>query len=353
MTKKTNSIVEIDLGAISRNVAVLKNYCNPATKFLAVIKADAYRHGAVEVAKKLSPQVDWFAVNDIYEAINLRENGIELPILVFMPPDKNTSTLFFEYGLTATIGNEEHLQFLVDHSEYHLLFDTGMGRQGFNPGEAQKAKSLQAKYDHLTCTGIYSHFATADEPNSSKIDEQLELFKKARSIFDENLLTHICNTGGIVQVPDAHFDMVRSGLGIYGYQPGAVDISGLQPALKWKSYLSQIKTIKKGDSVSYGSTWQCPEDGYLGIIPVGYDDGLPRRLTGSLQVKIENKYFEAVGIITMNYIMVYLQKQAFESGTEVLLLGDRYTANEWADIVGSISYEILTGISSNNHRKYD
>lgn len=350
--KKTNSILEIDLNIISNNVDILKSHCGPTIKFLAVIKADAYGHGAVKVAQKIAHKTDWFAVNDIHEGIELRKNGIEHPILVFMPPENDTSTLYSDFNLTATVGDEEHLQLLGAGTNYHFLFDTGMGRLGFSAGDAEKVAGFQVKYEKLNCTGIYSHFATADDPKSTKVNEQLESFKKARFNFEDNLLTHLCNTGGIAQAPEAYFNMVRSGIGIYGFGPGRVNINELRPAMKWKSRLVQVKAIKKGETVSYGSSWRCPEDGFLGIIPVGFDDGLRRQLTSNLQVKIKGEYYSTVGIITMNYTMVYLQKQGFETGTEVLLLGDKFTARDWADAVGTISYEIMTGISPKIPRKY-
>lgn len=350
--KKTNSVLEVDLNVIQNNVNILKTYCEPETKFLAVVKADAYGHGAVEVAKKLSPNVDWFAVNDIGEGIELREAGIDHPILVFMPPDSHSSSLYAEYNLTASAGDEDHLKLLADGSEYHFLFDTGMGRLGFNAGQAEEVAALQKKYTRLKCTGIYSHFATADDPKSAKLNEQLALFNEIRSRFSPGLFTHLCNTGGISQLSKAHFDMVRAGIGLYGFGPGRVDIEGLRPAMKWKTYLAQVKPIKKGECVSYGSTWQCPEDGFLGIMPVGFEDGLPRRLSGNLQVKINGGYYSTVGIITMNYTMVYLQKKQFKTGTEVLLLGDKYSARDWADIVGTIPYEIMTRIVSKIPREY-
>ena len=345
-----SSFLEIDLSAISNNIDILKTYCESKTHFLAIVKADAYGHGAVQTAKKIASQVDWFAVNDVFEAKELRENDIAHPILVFMPPNKRTSIFYSDLNLTATVCEEEHLQLLPNGSKYHFLFDTGMGRLGFRPDEAKKVARLQTRYNSLTCTGLYSHFATADQPNSPKLKEQLQLFKKLQKYFSGNLLTHMCNTGAISQIKEAHFDMVRSGIGIYGFSPGKVEIDGLRPAMKWRTHLIQVKRIEKGECVSYGSTWRCPEDGFLGVIPVGFSDGLPRRLSGKLNAKIGSDYYSAAGIITMNYTMVYLQKRNFKTGTEVLLLGGKYTARDWADTLGTIEYEIMTGIAKNPKR---
>lgn len=343
--KKNNSVLEIDLNAISHNVEVLQSYVGDGIQHLAVVKANAYGHGAVDVAKKIAPQVDWFAVNNVKEGIELRENGINHPILVFMPPEAHTNQYYPAYDLTVSLSAKNHFNLLEKGTNYHLLFDTGMGRLGFDIDEVREVLKLKNKFTGLNCTGLYSHFATADDPKTNNLATQLQSFNDIRSQFEPQLFSHLCNTGGIIQSSDAHFNMVRSGIGIYGFGPGRVDIPGLRPAMRWKSYLAQVKPIQKGKVVSYGSTWQCPEDGYLGIIPVGFEDGLPRRLSGNLQVKIRDDYYSTAGIITMNYTMVYLQKKQFEPGTEVLLLGDKYSARDWANVVGTIPYEIMTRIS--------
>lgn len=352
IVKKHNSVLEIDLGTISNNVKVLQVYCNKIVKHLAVVKADAYGHGSVEVAKKIAAQVDWFAVNNVREGVELRENGIDLPTLVFMPPEVKTADFYSDYNLTATVSAKEHFDLLKSGTEYHILFDTGMGRLGFSPAEAKGVLNLQKEHEELICTGIYSHFANAHDPKSPTLNEQYKLFKKICKQFDSELITHICNTGGIVQLPDAHLDLVRAGIGVYGFGPGRVDVPGLRSAMKWKTYLAQVKPIKKGEAVSYGSTWQCPADGFVGVLPVGFEDGLPRKLSGNLQVKIEDNYYSTVGIITMNYTMVYLQKQKFKTETEVLLLDDVNTARTWADTAGTIPYEIMARVSPKIPRKY-
>lgn len=350
--KKDNSVLEINLDAINNNLVVLQSYCRDDVKQLAVVKADAYGHGAVEVTKKIASQIDWLAVNNVNEGIELRKNGISMPILVFMPPNKKTAQTYETYNLTASVSAEEHFQLLPEGIDYHLLFDTGMGRLGFSIDEVKRVLKIKNGAGHLNCTGCYSHFANADTVDSPTLRKQLQTFKRIRSYFDSDLLTHLCNTGGTVQMPDAHFDMVRLGIGLYGFAPGQVEIAELQPAMKWKTTLIQVKSIKKGNKVSYGSTWQCPADGYLGVIPIGFEDGLPRRVSGNLHVKIDNQYYEAVGIVTMNYTMVYLQYDHVKKGTEVLLLGDKTNARTWAQTVGTIPYEIMTRINPKVRREY-
>ncbi len=341
---KRNSVLTIDLEAIAQNLAVLKHYCGPEVEQMAVIKANAYGHGAVEVARKLESLVAWFAVNDVDEGIELREHGIENPILIFGVPEAEIADLYKQHDLTATVSAAEHFKLLPSGTDYHLNFDTGMGRLGFRPEQANAVLQLKADYPGLNCTSIYSHFATADEPDSSKPAEQLRLFKKLREKFKEHLMTHLCNSAGIVQCPEAHFNMVRTGIGLYGYAPGQTTISGLKPAINWSTRLVQINPVKKGETVSYGATWEAETDGLIGIIPVGYADGIPRSLSGHLEVMIQGERYPAAGRVTMNYCMIWLGEKAFEPGTEVQLWNKHITPRHWADRLGTIPYEILTRI---------
>jgi alanine racemase len=320
---------------------------------MAVVKADAYGHGATQIAAKISSTVHGFAVNSLQEGAELRKSGINSPILVFEPPAAKTTALYNEYDLTATISDLQHFRILPAKTDYHLNFDTGMGRLGFRPESASEVAKLVTKHDDLHCKGIYSHFATADEPGSPKAEEQHQVFaNQICSNFPPNLLRHICNTAGIVNRPVSHFDMVRAGIGLYGYAPGGVSIPGLTPALTWKTSLVQVKRIKQGETVSYGAAWKAPEDGFCGIIPVGYADGIPRSLSGKFQVSINGETYPVVGRVTMNYCIVFLGRNRLPTGSDVFLLNERHTALFWANTIGTISYEILTTISPFVPRHY-
>lgn len=356
MTKQLarNSFLEIDLSILKNNLTVLSEFLAPGVEQMAVVKADAYGHGAVEVAVAIQEKVAWFAVNDVDEGVALREAGIQLPILVFGVPTDETAPAYPNYELTATVSALSHFSLLRPGTEYHLNFDTGMGRLGLYRDEIAKAKSAIQKNSESKCTGIYSHFATADDPDSEKAAEQLKLFNTIRKEFDSQLLTHMANTGGTAFYPASHFDMVRNGIGIYGYAPGVIPLNGLEPSLRWESHLVQVKRIKKGGTVSYGARWRAPEDGYIGTIPVGYEEGIPRILTGNLEVAIGQEIRPVVGTVTMNYIMVYLGgKPKYESGTPVEILGQKaLDAERWAQRTGTIPYEILTGISCRIPKRY-
>lgn len=350
--KRSNSLITVDLDTISRNLQVLKSYCKPGIQQMAVVKADAYGHGAIKVAQATAGQVNWFAVNDVKEAVELRENGIKNPILVFGVPEEKETSLYKKYGITATVSSLAHFQLLQAGTEYHLNFGTGMNRLGFRPGQVEDVLAAKEKYSDLNCTGIYSHFATADEPGSAKVEQQLQLFRDLRSHFGSDLLTHLCNTAGTVERPEGQFDLVRNGIGMYGYSPGETAIPGLKPALSWRTKIVQVNRVKQSETVSYGAAWKAEADGYIGIIPVGYSDGIPRSLSGNFSVMIEGKRYPVAGTITMNYCMVSLGNMKIEPGTEVDLLNDTRTAKGWADTLETIPYEILTGLSNKICRKY-
>lgn len=350
--KKHNSVLRVDLDAISHNLKVLRAHLKPGVKLMPVIKEDAYGHGAVKVAQHVASAADWFAVNDIYEGIELREHGIETPILVFCVPEEGFSHLYSRYNLTASVSALSHFELLTKGTEYHLNFDTGMGRLGGRPEQWEAVLKAQANHPGFTCTGIYSHFATADELDSAKFDEQYERFKELRKHFNSELVTHMTNTAGAIRQPQAQFDMVRTGIGIYGYAPGEIQIEGIIPVMHWETHIVQVNEVRQGETVSYGARWAAPGDGYIATIPVGYADGIPRELSDNFSVKIEEKQYHAVGTVTMNYCMVFLEDDQFDAGMSAQLWYPEQTAAHWAEKTNTIPYEILTGVSSKITRKY-
>lgn len=353
MIQKSNSTVQVNLTGLIKNIVSLSRYADDKTTIMGVVKADAYGHGAIEVAKAINPLVEAFAVNDIHEGIELREKGITKPVLVFEVPDRSFVSLYEEHNLTATISAEEHFGWLPDGTSYHLNFDTGMGRLGFRPSKAKRVAALIDQYDNIICTGIYTHLATADNPGSEFVLRQHKKFKKILEYFPHKLTTHISNTGGTFFYDMEQFNMVRLGIGMYGYPPGKTKIEGIEPVLSWKTRLAQTKTIVVNDTISYGATWKAPEEGYLGVIPVGYEDGLKRSLSGKLSVRINDKIYDIVGTITMNYSMIFLGSDDYEQGTEVEILYRGSDAGDWAQKIGTIPYEILTSINPKISREYN
>lgn len=352
MIQKTNSTVTVDLSRLKKNAENLSTHVNNGTRIMAVVKADAYGHGAVEVARALDSLVDAFAVNAIQEGIELRENGIDKPILVFEVPEKSFSSQYRIHNLTATISAEEHFEWLPNGTSYHLNFDTGMGRLGFRPEEAKRIARMVQENQGLFCTGLYSHYATAGNPSSKLVAKQLQHFSTIRNYFPKDLAAHISNTGGTVFYETEQFNMVRLGIGLYGYPPAETAIEDIEPVLNWKSKLVQTKKIAANSTVSYGANWKAPMDGYLGVIPIGYEDGLKRHLSGKISVRIQSKKYPLVGTITMNYCMVFLKEDQYEPGTEVDILNKDNSAEDWAKMLGTIPYEILTSITPKVSREY-
>lgn len=352
MIQKSNSTVVVDLKRLKKNVQGLSTYLDKDAQIMAVLKADAYGHGALQMADALNSSVAAFAVNNIQEGVELRENGVDKPILVFEVPQESFGSKYSEHNLTATISSEAHFKFLPEGTAYHLNFDTGMGRLGLHPEKAKKIAELVEENQQLSCTGIYSHFSTSANPGSEMVACQHEAFKKIRRHFSDKLTTHISNTGGTAFYKTEQFDMVRLGIGLYGYPPGEINIEKIAPVLEWKSKLVQVKLIEANSTVSYGASWKAPTEGYLGIIPVGYEDGLKRSLSGNISVQIDSKEYPLVGTITMNYSMVFLQDDYIEPDTEVKLLHGKNDAGYWAQKAGTIPYEILTSINSKIPREY-
>lgn len=353
MIEKTNSTVTVDLSKLSANIDSLREHIDDNTRIMAVVKADAYGHGATEVAAHIEDRVGAFAVNDIQEGIELREHGITKPILVFAVPEEASASQYRIHNLTATVSAFKHFDWLPDGTSFHLNFDTGMGRLGFLPDEAEEISALISDYPTLFCTGIYSHFATADVPNSEQVLEQQSVFEEIRAYFSDELTTHIANTGATAFYDTQQFNMVRLGIGLYGYPPGEKEIPDLLPILGWQSRLVQVKKVAEKKSVSYGASWTAPREGNLGIIPVGYDDGLKRSLSGKVKVRIQDDVYDIVGTITMNYCMVYLDDDFYEPGTKVELLYDNNNAADWASSIDTIPYEILTSINPKIRRRYE
>lgn len=350
---EANAVITVSLPAIKHNLNLIKNHLPERHSIMAVVKADAYGHGAGRVARFLDEKVAMFAVNSVDEGIDLRNHGVESPILVFGVPEKPHLKLYSDSILTATISSVKHLEMLPSDIPCHLNIDTGMGRLGITPDELPQMLEKVQSYG-IRCTGAYSHFATADQPDSFYAKKQFRLFRRLTKQLPEHWTIHMANSGGILFYPQATFDMVRTGIALYGYPPGKTAVEGLKPALKFQTRLVHINRISKGHSVSYGAGWSAPKHTNIGIIPVGYQDGIPRNLTGNLEVKIEGHHFPVVGTITMNYCMVDLGDCTFEPGTLVELFdGYRLTAKTWADHLQTIPYEILTGISSKIPRKYE
>src|SRR5690554_4869314 len=343
-----SSTLYIDLTKLQHNLEAINKRLRKNVKKMAVIKDNAYGHGFLPIAHFLKDKVEWFCVARLEEAIQLRENGIRNSILVFEIPSKVRAEEYVKYNITASICDPSDFEHLKEGTLCHIKFDTGMGRLGIRPQDVSLVLEKMAARNDLKFTGIYTHFANATEIDHPRINEQLELFRQIRAQFPSHWMTHTANSGAIFYYEDydLQFDAVRPGVSLLGYSPGDHGIADLEIIAEWRTTLSQVKKIDKGESVGYGGRWNAPADGWLGIIPVGYAQGLSRNLSGKINVQINDKLYPQVGTISMDYSAIFLANDAIERGAEVVLLnGTNLTARTWANVLETIPYEIITRIS--------
>ena len=351
--------LEIDLGAIANNVRQLVQIAAPA-KVMAVLKADAYGHGMVKAARTaLNNGVAWIGVATLGEAIILRQAGIELPILVlsYMPAWQAHEAIL--NNVRATVFSKEiaaafsRAALDLNQTAYvHVKVDSGMGRLGLLPEEVQpflKAIDLPS----LKVEGLFTHFATADEADQTQTNEQVRRFQILLGQLDQAKLrppiVHASNTGAIINRPDARFDLVRAGIGVYGLAPSADTPlpDGFRPALTFKTTIGQVKTLPPGSPVGYGATYHTQGVETIAIIPVGYADGFRRAPRTWREVLVKGQRAPLVGRVSMDQTAINVTHISnVRQGDEVVLIGrqgtDAITAEEVADWLGTINYEVVS-----------
>ncbi|MCQ3935950.1 MAG: alanine racemase [Chloroflexi bacterium] len=357
--------LEINLAQLKHNLEAIRAHVSPA-KVMPMVKANAYGHGVDGVAPFIEPYVDYFGVAIVEEGIYLRNLGIKKPILVAGGTLIEQLPLFLEHDLTLTASSLDLLLAADQLAEstrkrmkVHLKFDTGMERVGVHEYEAEEFLQKSLACRHLEVEGIYTHLA-----NSEKVDRkysllQLERFQEILRFYEKNSLPmpmrHVCNSGGILNLPEAHFDMVRPGVLFYGIYPGR----GIErkvnaaPIAAWKSKVAYSKITLPGRPVSYGSLWQAEESPTrIVTIPCGYADGYFRNMTNRARVVIRGKSYPQVGRICMDQFMVNAGGDDIQVGDEAILLGGGITVEELADWAGTNEYEVMTSISARVPRVY-
>lgn len=335
------SQIVLDYDALRHNIEIIKQKV-PTTSLIAVVKANAYGHGAVNIAKAIESDVSMFAVAQPIEAIELRKSGIIKPILVLCAPDKRWNEIYLTWNLTAVASSIDHLIDLPTGTQVHIKFDTGMNRLGFRLSQVPDVLHTLERRDDLIVGGLMTHFANADLPGHPSIEQQELLFKKLSESFPKHWMRHISNSAAVVSSIGTTFDAVRVGLMLYGYVPGSMLNPDLKPVKRWISAISQVKSIAKGEAVSYGWTWKAPSDGWIGVVPVGYADGYPRSLSSKSVVALIDGPAQLAGRVTMDYIMIWTDRRPLIIDEKVILLGgDGCDANDLAAASGTIAYEIL------------
>jgi alanine racemase len=364
-----STFVEVNLSQLSRNLQAIRKKVYPA-KIMIVVKANAYGHGLMEVAKYLDPQVDYIGVAVLEEGILLREIGVKTPILVLGGIWGNQIPAYIENDLTLTAPSVDRLQQidqaangLGKKAKVHLKVDTGMERIGVHYYNAHTLQEAALNCKHVEVEGIFSHFANSDAADLSHARLQLERFSEVLGFYEKRDLAmpirHMANSGAILQLPEAYFDIVRPGMLFYGVYPSpeAQRTVEVKPALAWKSRVVYFKVTQPGHPVSYGSIWHTDHDVRIVTIPVGYGDGYFRSMSNQAQVVIHGKKYPQVGRVCMDQIMVNIEQDSAFNGDEVILIGESesgesITVEDLAYWAGTIPYEILTNINTRVPRIY-
>ena len=358
--------VVIDLDRIKHNIEAIKSKIGDA-RLLGVIKADAYGHGVVEVAKEIEHDCTFFGVAVIEEAIELRKAGFSTPILVLGRVEPYYSDLLVKYDIRPSIFSLEDAKSLSDEAVrqgktalYHIAVDTGMSRIGFQvtQADADICKEI-AKLPGIAAEGVFTHFATADEKDLTKTLRQKEKFGKfvemlsARGIDPQ--IKHTNNSAGVMNF-DEHHDLVRAGIVIYGMYPSEdLDKSklGVLPAMKWIAEISHVKTLEAGREVSYGGTYITKKETVVATVPVGYADGYPRSLSNIGKVMVNGKPAPIIGRVCMDQFMIDVTHiPDVKVGDEITLVGDGLTMEEVSNAAHSFNYELPCRIARRVPRIY-
>ena len=359
------SVLELDMNALKHNVSFFKKKLKPNTKLLAVVKAFAYGHDAISVSKILEKNnVDYLAVAYTEEGITLREAGIKLPILV-LHAQIQTYQQLIEYNLEPNIYSHNTLNSFVkiakenNLSNYpiHLKFNTGLNRLGFQTEDIPQILAVLKNNSELKIQSVFSHLAASEDPNEKEFTRiQISKFEKIRqeflNTFKHNIDFHLTNTSGIINFPEAHYDMVRLGIGMYGFGNDEKETNHLKNVGSLKTIISQLHNIQPGESLGYNRAYVAKEITKTATIPIGHADGISRELGNKKgSVFIKNKSCPIIGNVCMDMIMVDVTNVDCKEGDDVIIFNSQKMVNDLALNSNTISYEIITGISQRIARK--
>ncbi|MEU4997620.1 alanine racemase [Streptomyces sp. NPDC021622] len=365
---------EIDLAALRANVRTLRAHA-PGAAFMAVVKADAYGHGMVPCARAaIEAGATWVGTATPEEALALRAAGIQGRLMCWLWTPGGPWREGIEADLDMSVSGLWALREVAAAARQagrparvQLKADTGLGRNGCMPADWPElvSQALQAEAEGLVrVTGLWSHFACADEPGHPSIAAQLRLFREMVAAAEERGIRpevrHIANSPGTLTLPETHFDLVRPGIAMYGISPspevGTPEDFGLRPVMRLSASLALVKHVPGGHGVSYGHHYVTPGETTLGLVPLGYGDGIPRHASGTGPVLVGGKWRTVAGRVAMDQFVVDLGGDEPAAGSEAVLFGpgDRGepTAEDWAQAAGTIAYEIVTRIGSRVPRVY-
>lgn len=359
--------VRVDMEALVENLNRYRRALLPGTKMMAMVKAFAYGSGDSEVAHLLAHQgVDYLAVAYPNEGVALRKKGVRVPIMV-LHADASSVPDLLRYGLEPQVFSLKQMSTMSSalgaesRLPAHVEFDTGMHRLGFSPDEVSEVMDHLQALPSLELASVFSHLLASDDPQADEWNrEQFRLF---RSIHEQVLAHPICkedtpwfhilNSGGISRFPAQQYDMVRLGIGLYGYTGDRSVNPELRPVLSWWTRISQVKSVKAGDTVGYGGAFTLDHDARIAILPVGYADGLDRRMgRGNGQVFIQGQAYPFIGNICMDMSMVDIGQASLEAGEQVEIIGPHQTIERMAEDMGTIPYEVMAHIPARVRRRF-
>jgi alanine racemase len=360
---------EIDLGAVAANVRTLVDLVQPA-EVCAVVKADGYGHGAIAVSEAaLAAGATWLGVALVEEGSVLRKNGVDAPILLLSQPRPDDVRTAIERDLRLTTYTPEGVDAIAaavragETARAHLKIDTGMNRVGCRPSDALALAKEIARHDSIELEGVYTHCAVADEPDNPFTDRQLDRFDEVVAELEAAGLRppmlHAANSAAAIDHPRSRYDLVRIGIALYGIPPSPA-LAGrvpLRPVMSLSAEVSMVKRVPAGEGISYGLRHRFDRDTTVATVPIGYADGVPRGLPQrGGQVLIGGRRRAMAGVVTMDQLMVDCGDDDISIGDEVVLIGEQesehITADEWADRMDTIAYEIVCGIGPRVPRHY-
>lgn len=366
MIRYRPTVVEVDLDAIRHNVRLLRP---DRAELLAVVKADGYGHGAAAVARAaLEAGATGLGVALVEEGVELRDRGIEAPVLVLSEFPHGSEKEALAAGLTPTVYSVDGLAGLTEAAGalgrsvgVHLKVDTGMHRVGLWPPGTAPAFARAVLDAGLELEGVWTHFAASEEDEDGT-RRQLETLRGVLRDLERDGIrprrVHAANSAAIIRFPDSHLDLVRPGAAIYGIDPGGGigPAFGLRPALTWRSAVTMVKRLPAGERVSYGWRYELERETTIATVPVGYEDGYQRALSSRAEALVGGRRRRVAGTVTMDQILVDCGDDEVRVGDEVVLIGaqggERITADELGTHVGSIGYEMVTAISERVPREY-
>lgn len=355
------------MSAVRDNVRAIRRRLRSGCRYMAVVKANAYGHGDVAVARAaLDGGAEWLGVILVAEARRLREAGIDAPILLLHEPPAVQAADVVALRVTPTVITLAGVEALSAAAEragvtmpVHVKVETGLNRLGVPPAALDEFAAGLAKHARIDVEGVFSHFAVAD-PADTSVTMQIRRFAGARAVLAahgiEPRIAHIGNSATALSHPDAHMDMVRVGIATYGIAPipDSPDAAMLRPAMSLKARVAMAKRVPAGEGVSYGLHYRPDRESTIATVPLGYADGWPRHATGRTFVLIRGRRYPIVGTICMDAMMVDCGDDPCEIGDEAVLLGEqagaRITADEVAEALGTISYEVVTAVRTRVER---